>query len=87
MATFVLWTAQRSPRGARGTASARIHAILKFAWRETQPYEVVDTAIVNIVFGGAPNGTTNCVKGALTSGGAAMRTLPLAPSVELHMSI
>ena len=36
-------------------------------------------------FGGAPYGATNRVKGAPKWGGAAMRALPLWPSVELPM--
>ena len=33
------------------------------AWRRTQPYAVVSTAIVNILFGGAPHGATNRMGG------------------------
>eukprot|EP00959_Pyramimonas_sp_CCMP1952_P342871 7183079-Pyramimonas_sp.AAC.1 len=33
------------------------------AWRRTQPYAVVNIALVNIVFGGAPSGAANRMKG------------------------
>ena len=36
-------------------------------------------------FGGAPHGATILMRGAPEWGGAAMRTLPLGPSVELPM--
>ena len=36
-------------------------------------------------FGEAPDGATVLVRGVPTGGGAAMRTLPLGPSVELPM--
>ncbi len=70
--------------GQRGT-DARVH--LKLAWRKTQPYAVVGTAIVNIFFGGAPYETLYWVgetQGgrAVLGGGGRMRAVPLGPSVE-----
>ena len=38
-------------------------AVCKLAWRRTQPYAVVRTAVVNTVFGGAPCGGTKRVRG------------------------
>ena len=38
----------------------------KLAWRRTQPYAAVSTAIVNIFFGGEPYGATNRVRGVPT---------------------
>ena len=38
-------------------------SISKLSWRRTQPYAVVSSAVVRIVFGGAPYGATKRVRG------------------------
>ena len=70
----------------------------KIAWRRTQPYAVVSTAIVNIAVGGAPYGATTRIRGVPNSvAGYTTRTKPISlttpdggtqpfgPSVELPM--
>ena len=41
--------------------------------------------VVGTAFGGGPHGATTLARGAPKWGAAAMRTLPLGPSVELPM--
>eukprot|EP00959_Pyramimonas_sp_CCMP1952_P145372 3043414-Pyramimonas_sp.AAC.1 len=51
------------PHGPRGPLGACLGS--KLARRRTQPYAVVNTAIVKIFFGGAPYGVTNRMRGVL----------------------
>eukprot|EP00959_Pyramimonas_sp_CCMP1952_P465005 9487569-Pyramimonas_sp.AAC.1 len=53
----------------------------KIAGRRTQTYAAVNTAIVNILFGRAPNGATK----RYTGWGERMLAVALGPSVELPM--
>eukprot|EP00959_Pyramimonas_sp_CCMP1952_P310803 6504262-Pyramimonas_sp.AAC.1 len=57
----------------------------QLAWRVTQPYAVVRTAIVNIFFGGAPYGATRRVLGVPKWVWGCMWTVALGPSVEHPM--